>query len=554
MEAAIEASARIVALRDELPPGIEAERLAALKRLGLLDSPPSEAFDAVTRLAAGALRAPFAMISLVDEHRVWCKARHGLEGSEFSRHGAFCSEVVAGRQPLVVRDAVQDARFEQNPLVRGPNHVRSYVGVPLSTRERQVVGVFAVMDRDVRRFGELELVTLSEYAKIVEEFFAARELASRAGVLQYAMEREKLFRETFEQAAVGIVHTAITGGILRINQRAGTLLGQSAAQLRGLTFQDLTHPDDLPRNVQEFKRLLAGEIDSYRLEQRLKRADGSYLWALLSVALKRSARQPDYSIVVIEDISSIKQAQAEIASARDALNDKVELQARRLKESHEALQLEVKQELESAAALERAQAALSAANAKLAAENLTDPLTGLPNRRSFSRRSEQAAQALRTARKPYGLILLDLDNFKQINEVFGHDVGDDVLCLLSKVLAAQLPSSSDMAARLGGEEFAVLCFGDVTEQTLHDVAERIRTQINRETLATARGLVRFTASFGLALSHPDDSEWKTVYARADAALYEAKAAGKDRISLGRSVAKGASARLKALALAPPASP
>ncbi|MBV8159039.1 MAG: hypothetical protein JO278_15370, partial [Dyella sp.] len=94
MEAAIEASARIVALQDDLgAPRAEAERLASLKRLGLLDSAPSEAFDAVTRLAAAALRAPFAMISLVDEHRVWCKARHGLEGSEFSRRGAFCSEV-----------------------------------------------------------------------------------------------------------------------------------------------------------------------------------------------------------------------------------------------------------------------------------------------------------------------------------------------------------------------------------------------------------------------------------------------------------------------------
>lgn len=554
MEAAIEASARFVALQDDGLPRAEADRLAALRRLSLLDSPPTEAFDAVTRLAAGALRAPFAMVSLVDEHRIWCKARHGLEGSEFARRGSFCAEVVAGRQPLIVRDAVQDPRFDQNPWVRGPNRVRSYVGVPLMTRDRQVVGVFAVMDRDVRRFAELELVTLSEYAKIVEEFFAARELASRAHVLQYAMEREKLFRETFEQAAVGIVHTSLTGAILRINQRACTLLGYTPAQLREQSFPDLTHPDDLPRNVQEFKRMLAGEIDSYRLEQRLRRADGSSLWALLSVALKRSARQPDYSIVVIEDISSIKQAQAEIASARDALSDKVELQARRLKESNEAVQLQVKQALEATEALEKAQAALQASNAKLAAENLTDYLTGLPNRRSFSRRSEQAAQTLRAARKPYGLILLDLDNFKQINDVFGHDVGDEVLCALGKVLQNALPSSSDMAARLGGEEFAVLCFGDVTEQSLHDVAERIRTSIDRETLSTARGLLRFTASLGVALSHPDDPEWKTLYARADAALYAAKAAGKNRISLGRSAGKGGSARLKALALTPPASP
>ncbi|HLW24251.1 MAG TPA: diguanylate cyclase [Steroidobacteraceae bacterium] len=550
MEAAIEASACIVALRDEGPPRGEGERLAALRRLALLDSPPNEAFDAVTRLAAGSLRAPFAMISLVDEHRIWCKSRHGLEGSEFARRGSFCNEVVSAHQPLIVRDAAQDPRFELNPWVRGSNRVRSYVGVPLCTRDRQVVGVFAVMDRDVRRFGELDLATLGEFARIVEELIAARETASRAGVLQYAMEREKLFRETFEQAAVGIVHTALSGAILRINQRACTLLGYPATKLRDLTFQDLTHPEDLPRNVQEFKRLLAGDIDRYRLEQRLKLNDGSFLWCLVSVALKRSSRQPDYGIVVIEDISDLKRAQSEAQSARDALKDKVDLQARRLKESQEALQLEAQRTQEAERARTEAQAAVQSAQAKLTAESLTDPLTGLANRRSFGRRIAEAVQAPRATRKPFGLVLIDVDDFKQINNVFGHEAGDEVLAMLGRIIGAQLPTSSDVAARISGTEFAVLCVGDITEQTLHDVAERIRTQVNRESFTTAKGLVRFTASYGLALGLSDDAEWKTVYGRADAALYDAKKAGKDRISFGRSVSKGGSARLKALTLPP----
>ena len=551
MEAAIEASARIAALReDEAISGAEAERLAALRQLRLLDSPPSEAFDALTRLAAGALRAPFAVIALIDAHRVWCKSRHGLEGSEFARRGAFCSEVIAGRQPLIVRDASQDPRFELHPWVRGANRVRSYVGVPLMSRDGQAVGAFAVMDRDVRRFGELDLVTLSEFAKIAEELFAARELASRAGVLQYALEREMVFRETFELAAVGIVHTALSGAILRINQRACTLLGRPASALRGLTFQDLTHPDDLPRNIAEFKRLLAGETESYRLEQRLKRADGSDFWCLLSVALKKSARQPDYGIVVIEDIGELKRAQSEAERARDALNDKVELQARRLKEAQEALALEVQRTREAELRTAEAEARVQAAQARLTAESLVDPLSGLANRKAFARRALEAVQALRTARKPCGLVLIDLDDFKQINHVFGHEAGDEVLAALGRIIATQLPSSSDLAARLGADEFAVLCIGDVTEQTLHDVAERIRTQIGRETFHTSKGLVRFTASFGLALGHADDAEWKTLFARADAAIYDAKKAGKDRISFGRSVAKGASARLKALSMPP----
>jgi diguanylate cyclase (GGDEF)-like protein len=211
------------------------------------------------------------------------------------------------------------------------------------------------------------------------------------------------------------------------------------------------------------------------------------------------------------------------------------------------------QALLDAQALQReAQAALQSANAKLAAESATDSLTVLPNRRTFSRRGEQAAQALRNSKKPYGLILLDLDNLKQINDEYGHEVGDEVLRKLGNILNSQLRNSSDMAARLGGDEFAVLCFGDINEQTLHDVAERIHTQIAKEPLATPKGLLRYAGSFGLALSMSEDPDWKTLYGRADAALREAKAAGKDRISFGRSQSKSATARLRALSV-PPAS-
>jgi diguanylate cyclase (GGDEF)-like protein len=198
-----------------------------------------------------------------------------------------------------------------------------------------------------------------------------------------------------------------------------------------------------------------------------------------------------------------------------------------------------------------AQAAQQVANAKLAQESANDALTVLPNRRTFSRRGEQAANAMRQSRKPYGLILLDVDNFKHVNEEYGHDVGDDVLRTLGNILSTQLRNSSDMAARLGGDEFAVLCFGDINEQTLHDVAERIHGQIGKAPLATPKGLLRFTGSFGLALSIADDSDWKSVYGRADAALREAKHAGKDRISFGRSVSKSnVTARLRALSPPP----
>ncbi|MGD0503358.1 MAG: diguanylate cyclase [Steroidobacteraceae bacterium] len=615
MRAALESAD--VAVHDEGISADEAERLVSLHRLGLLDTLPSAAFDGVTRLAAAALRVPLLLVSLVDQNRVWYKSRVGLTLRETPRDGSFCAQAVLQREPLSVRDASADPRFAQNLLVCGPTGVRAYLGIPLFTRDRQPVGTLCAMDTEPRDFGEVELVVLSEFAKIAEELLASQEVASKSdGVLQYAMEREKLFRETFEQAAVGILHTSLHGAILRTNQRACTVLGYSATELRELSFRNLSHPDDFQRNVTEFKRALSGDIDSYRLEQRLRCKDQNYLWAAVSVTLKRTAsRQPDYSIVVIDDLSAQKQVEADALRARDAAQDRLAQQSLKFKESADALvtqgsraveagealresqsslrdtraRLEqseralrpaqdelrsAREELRSlqetlhstqetlhstqqalldAQALQReAQSALQTSNAKLATESATDALTVLPNRRTFSRRSEQAAQALRHSKKPYGLILLDLDDLKQINEEYGHEVGDEVLRSLGNMLNSQLRNSSDMAARLGGDEFGILCFGDINEQTLHDVAERIHTQIGKEPLATPKGLLRFAGSFGLALSMPDDPDWKTLYGRADAALREAKAAGKDRISFGRSQSKNATARLRALSV--PSSP
>ncbi|MGO9039671.1 MAG: diguanylate cyclase [Steroidobacteraceae bacterium] len=570
MKAATESPAPDVAVQDECVPADEADRVASLHRLGLLDTEPSEGFDAVARVAATALRVPIVLVSLVDSERLWFKARAGLGVRECPRQSSFCAQAVFQRDPLSVRDAAEDPRFAKFALVSGAPHVRSYLGVSLYSSDGQPVGTLCAMDTQAREYGERDLAVLRELAPIVEELLCARQPAPKTdGVLQYAMEREKLFRETFEQAAVGIIHTSLRGTILRINQRACAMLGYSVAQLRGLNFLDITHSEDLPNNVREFKRALAGEFDSYRLEQRLQCRDRRYAWVSLSVSLKRGAtRLPDYSIVVVEDISAYKQAESDFSKERAALQERLSQLEQRLRESGDALQahdkqaLEAaaalreahdKQALEAAAALREAQAALQASNARLAAEGAADGLTGLSNRRTFSRRIEQAASALRMSRKPYGLILLDLDDFKHINNEYGHDVGDDVLRSVGKILSGQLRNSSDMAARVGGEEFAVLCFGDINEQALHEVAERIRSQIGREPFATSTGLLRFTGSLGLALSLPDDADWKTVYARAEAALFEAKAAGKDRASFGRSVSKSATARLRALSSAPPTS-
>ncbi len=124
----------------------EAQRLAMLRALGLLDTPSERAFDAIVALARATLHTPIALVSLVDERRQWFKAKLGLEVSETPRSFAFCATAVAQAGVLWVADARCDARFEQNPLVVGPPDIRFYAGAPITVRGQRIGTVCAISD------------------------------------------------------------------------------------------------------------------------------------------------------------------------------------------------------------------------------------------------------------------------------------------------------------------------------------------------------------------------------------------------------------------------
>ncbi|MFH1115672.1 MAG: PAS domain S-box protein [Pseudomonadota bacterium] len=123
-------------------------------------------------------------------------------------------------------------------------------------------------------------------------------------------ESELRFRSTFEQAAVGICHVSPEGRFLRVNHKLCDILGYTQDELLGLTFQDVTHPDDLEADLEYVGQVLAQTIDTYSMEKRYIRKDGSHFWAALTVSLNRdSSGSPQYFISVVEDISDRKNAE-----------------------------------------------------------------------------------------------------------------------------------------------------------------------------------------------------------------------------------------------------
>ena len=169
---------------------------------------------------------------------------------------------------------------------------------------------------------------------------------------------------------------------------------------------------------------------------------------------------------------------------------------------------------------------LSARSETLEHAALTDSLTGMQNRRYFDDALREYLEEFRRIGKPIGLLLLDLDHFKSVNDTHGHDVGDEVLRVVAGCLR-EFTRYHDVVARLGGEEFAVVAPNMDTDMLIK-LAERIRKAIAALSVTTGNVRLRVTTSVGIAIWDGTENA-EQFYRRADRMLYEAKRLGRNRV-------------------------
>ena len=159
----------------------ETERLAAVRRYDILDSPPDGAFDRITALAARRFGVPIAIISIVDEDRIWFKSHHGLPVEQIDREPGLCASAILGDTPYLIEDAKSDPRSLANPLVAGDFGLRFYAAVPLTTNDGHNLGTLCVIDQEPRPIAQEHIEDLKDLASIVMDQLELR-LSSRRAV------------------------------------------------------------------------------------------------------------------------------------------------------------------------------------------------------------------------------------------------------------------------------------------------------------------------------------------------------------------------------------
>jgi diguanylate cyclase (GGDEF)-like protein len=176
----------------------EDERLAALARYDVMNTPSEPSFDRITRITKTALDVPMAAVSLIDGHRQWFKSRQGPLEHETCKSLSFCNISIRMSEPFVIEDALTDARLKDHALVVGPPHVRAYAGAQLRTPDGYILGALCAIDTNPRRFEPKHIALLEDLADMVMSELEAQKLA-RTDSLTGALSRSA-FREESERA------------------------------------------------------------------------------------------------------------------------------------------------------------------------------------------------------------------------------------------------------------------------------------------------------------------------------------------------------------------
>lgn len=472
--------------------GIELETAIVVRVVSLMPQLPDDVFVAINVSPAAALVVPWAeILADVDPSRIVLEI---TEHTAVPNYAAL-DDVLEACRAMGMRVAVDDvgagfASFS-HVLELGPEFVKidqsitRHIDVDDARRRlAQAIAEFSgqigatVIAEGVESQGELDAVGaagipwaqgyyLSRPTAHSHGFPAAAVTAAPADPLQPAavdLLGERRFELALTHSPIGMAVVGLDGAFLRTNRALRAMLGYSRRALANLTFQDITHPDDLDLDLALVNECLEGKRRSYRMDKRYIAADGHIVWCALTVVLVHAPRdRPRCFVSQIVDVT-----------------------ADRVRET------------------------------ELARRAATDPLTEVANRSAAWNRLEE----LHAHNDGYGVLFCDIERFKSVNDLRGHHAGDQLLIEVAARLLAAV-EDHDLVARWGGDEFLIVT-DSVEEHGLGLLADRIKDQIDSAPVTLPDGSqVPVSLTIGYASHQPGDGRSiDTVLDRADQAMYE----------------------------------
>ena len=267
-----------------IPPALPADepaRLAALRALQVLDTPPEERFDRITRVARRLFDVPIALVTLVDAERQWFKSCLGLTIRETPRELSFCGHAILGDEAFVVAETRQDPRFADNPFVTGEPYLRFYAGQPLRDHRGYRVGTLCIMDRVPRELGAADLQALRDLAAWAESELTATSLSQALLAQQESEARAR--RAEADLAAALAAQQAANAALDRLNRAKSEFVSIVSHEFRtALTgiqgFSEMMRDEDftllemkeyaadINKDAQRLNRMITEMLDLDRME------------------------------------------------------------------------------------------------------------------------------------------------------------------------------------------------------------------------------------------------------------------------------------------------
>ncbi|WP_417613969.1 putative bifunctional diguanylate cyclase/phosphodiesterase [Parasphingorhabdus sp.] len=453
----------------------EKNRLASLYNMRILDTDPQDMFDRVTDLCAEIFDCPVALISLLDDERQWFLSSTGVDIRETPREYSFCDHTIACGGSLLVANALEDERFANNPFVTASPRMRSYMGRSLQNSDGAIIGSLCVIDPRPGHFSVEGLAKLSRFASVVEDLLRCHVNVVQTASLNTYLEEtavalrksNRLLAQTEKIANIGSWEVDVVTREFVMSDQAYAIFGLSPETRLNIDQAVSYYAEEDQPVVREAVANASKRGGSFTYEVNLKSEDGLFK-RIRGMGEFVEAAQPGSSRIVgvLKDISESHLARIALQRSADY-----------------------------------------------------DSLTNLYNRRTFDRLLAEKLDNHHRWGEDLIVLLMDLDGFKDINDTFGHQAGDEVLEELSARISASIPPEA-IAARWGGDEFAIIAPLGASAMEATEIGETILEKLGADIEICGRKM-NINATCGMAKTD-DFSSGKELIRRADLALYNGK--------------------------------